>query len=150
VVGRTSDDTILGNGVANTLKGGLGDDRLDGRAGNDTIEGGGHGDLLTGGAGADKFIYGSGEAIGSGDQITDFKRGEDKLVIDKGVFHFSNLVLYSGNDLKPTGTAAQFFFERDNGRLWYDADGTGNEADAVLMVTLDKVTSLAATDFLLI
>ncbi|MEY9720312.1 Ca2+-binding RTX toxin-like protein [Sinorhizobium fredii] len=150
VVGRTSDDTIFGNGVANTLEGGIGDDRLDGRAGNDILEGGGHGDLLTGGSGADKFIYASEEAIGSGDQITDFKRGEDKLVVDKSVFGFSKLVLYSGNDLKATGTAAQFFFEKDNGRLWYDADGTGNEADAVLVATLDKVTSLATTDFLLI
>ncbi|ACP24162.1 hemolysin-type calcium-binding repeat-like hypothetical protein [Sinorhizobium fredii NGR234] len=149
VVGQNTDDTILGNGVANTLKGGMGDDRLDGRAGNDKLEGGAHGDLLTGGTGADQFIYASGDAIGSGDQITDFKRGEDKLVIDKGVFHFSNLVLYSGTDLKATGTAAQFFFEKDNGRLWYDADGTGNEADAVLVATLDKVTSLATTDFLL-
>ncbi|WOS63445.1 calcium-binding protein [Sinorhizobium fredii] len=150
VVGWTSDDTIFGNGVANTLEGGIGDDRLDGRAGNDILEGGGHGDLLTGGSGADKFIYASEEAIGSGDQITDFKRGEDKLVVDKSVFGFSKLVLYSGNDLKATGTAAQFFFEKDNGRLWYDADGTGNEADAVLVATLDKVTSLATTDFLLI
>ncbi|AUX75353.1 calcium-binding protein [Sinorhizobium fredii] len=150
VVGQNKEDTILGNGVANTLKGGMGDDRLDGRAGNDKLEGGAHGDLLTGGSGADHFIYVTGDAIGSGDQITDFKRGEDKVVIDKDVFGFIALVLYSGNDLKATGTAAQFFFETDNGRLWYDADGTGNEADAVLMATLDKVTSLAATDFLLV
>ncbi|APG90106.1 calcium-binding protein [Sinorhizobium americanum] len=150
VVGHNNDDTILGNSAGNSLSGGLGDDRLDGRAGNDKLEGGAHGDLLTGGTGADQFIYASGDSIGSGDQITDFKRGEDKLVIDKSAFHFSNLVLYSGTDQKATGTAAQFFFETDNGRLWYDADGTGNEADAVLMATLNKVTSLAATDFLLV
>ena len=150
VTGRYTDDTILGSSAANVLKGGLGDDRLDGRAGNDKLEGGGHGDTLTGGTGADQFIYASTEAIGSGDLITDFKRGEDKLAIDQDVFGFSKLVLYSGNDLKATGTAAQFFFEKDNGRLWYDADGTGNEADAVLVTTLSKVTSLATSDFLLI
>lgn len=150
VTGRYTDDTILGNSAANVLKGGSGDDRLDGRGGNDKLEGGGHGDTLTGGTGADQFIYATEEAIGSGDLITDFKRGEDKLVIDKSTFGFSKLVLYSGNDLKATGTAAQFFFEKDNGRLWYDEDGTGNEADAVLVATLSKVTALAASDFLLI
>lgn len=150
VIGRNSDDTIYGDSSVNVLKGGLGDDKLDGRSGNDKLEGGGHGDTLTGGSGADQFIYASGEAIGSGDLITDFKRGEDKLVIDKDVFGFSKLALYSGNDLKATGSAAQFFFEKDNGRLWYDADGTGNEADGVLVATLHNVTSLSTSDFLLI
>ncbi|MGQ3295256.1 MAG: calcium-binding protein, partial [Shinella sp.] len=150
VTGSYKDDTIFGSSAGNVLKGGSGDDRLDGRAGNDKLEGGGHGDLLTGGAGADQFIYASDEAVGSGDRITDFTRGQDKLVIDDYVFGFSKLVLYSGNDLKATGTAAQFFFEKDNGRLWYDADGTANESDAVLVTTLDKVTSLSTSDFLLI
>lgn len=150
VTGRHTDDTILGNASSNTLRGGLGDDKLDGRAGNDKLEGGGDGDTLTGGAGADQFIYASSEAIGSGDLITDFKRGQDKLVIDKSIFGFSKLALYSGNDLKATGSAPQFFFEKDNGRLWYDADGTGNEADGVLVATLSKVSSLSASDFILI
>ena len=149
VSGRDNDDTILGSSAANVLKGGLGDDKLDGRSGNDKLEGGGEGDLLTGGTGADQFIYATAEAIGSGDQITDFKRGEDKLVVSKAVFGFSKLALYSGNDLKATGSAPQFFFEKDNGRLWYDADGTGNEADGVLVATLSKVTSLSTSDFIL-
>ena len=141
VEGRYTDDTILGNSASNVLQGGAGDDKL---------EGGGHGDTLTGGLGADQFIYASEAAIGSGDLITDFKRGEDKLVIDKDMFGFSNLALFSGTELKATGSAPQFFFESDTGRLWYDADGTGNEADGVLVATLSTVTALSTSDFLLI
>ncbi len=51
------DDTVRGNGVANILDGGVGDDSLFGRSGNDTIIGGIGSDFLDGGDGRDILQY---------------------------------------------------------------------------------------------
>jgi Ca2+-binding RTX toxin-like protein len=63
--GNTLDNTISGNGFANKLDGGLGNDELYGEAGadtligsagNDTLDGGRHADSMAGGAGNDVYI----------------------------------------------------------------------------------------------
>jgi Ca2+-binding RTX toxin-like protein len=60
--------SVTGNGLANIIKGG---------AGNDWISGGAGADVLSGGAGADTFAYSTlGDA---GDSITDFRIGTDRL-----------------------------------------------------------------------
>ncbi|HSW26448.1 MAG TPA: calcium-binding protein, partial [Burkholderiaceae bacterium] len=148
--GTGGDDELRGSKAGETLRGGGGDDRLDGRAGNDTLQGGGGGDLLTGGGGTDKFVFGFAET-GTGDQITDFTRGSDDLVITRAAFGMGasdKLNLISGTTLTATGSKPQFFFETDNGRLWFDADGAGREADGVLVATLDGVKALGSGDFL--
>ncbi|MBE2897014.1 hypothetical protein HPC38_09045 [Pasteurellaceae bacterium HPA106] len=58
-------------GGNDTLNGGAGDDILFGGAGNDT---------LSGGEGADKFVFLVNSNSGK-DTITDFKAGEDKIVL---------------------------------------------------------------------
>ncbi len=52
-------DTLTGNNLANTLRGGAGEyiDTLSGGAGNDILEGGAGADILDGGAGADEVSY---------------------------------------------------------------------------------------------
>jgi len=62
VVGSNANDTLTGNGVANDLRGGLG---------NDTINGGGGDDLLIGGAGQDTIVGGTGRDRILGDHIND-------------------------------------------------------------------------------
>ncbi|MFC5067711.1 M10 family metallopeptidase C-terminal domain-containing protein [Flaviflagellibacter deserti] len=52
--------TLTGDGAANILNGGLGNDVLDGRAGNDKLNGFGGDDLLFGGAGSDRLDGGAG------------------------------------------------------------------------------------------
>ena len=61
-----------GNGAANIITGGAGDDTLNGGAGNDTLIGGAGNDTLTGGTGADTFRFDAGFGT---DRITDFTAG---------------------------------------------------------------------------
>jgi Ca2+-binding RTX toxin-like protein len=56
-LGAPGNDTITGNGSANTLYGGAGDDVISAAGGNDTVYGGTGNDTINGGAGAD-LIYG--------------------------------------------------------------------------------------------
>ena len=62
---------ITGNKLGNSLVGGKGDDTLAGEKGNDT---------LTGGKGEDIFVYSEGN-----DVITDYKAGEDTIMLDDDV-----------------------------------------------------------------
>lgn len=56
-IGGSKNDTIIGNGVANKLEGGLGIDQLSGWAGNDILLGGPGNDGLNGGVGFDTASY---------------------------------------------------------------------------------------------
>lgn len=92
----TADSTITGSANADILAGGSGNDTLSGLAGDDTINGGagddiiygGIGaDIMTGGAGADTFVFdatvgANSTGVTSGDVITDFTVGTDKLFFD--------------------------------------------------------------------
>ncbi|WP_133304747.1 M10 family metallopeptidase [Mesorhizobium sp. DCY119] len=57
--GGSGNDTLIGNGVANYLRGEAGNDRLVGGAGNDTLDGGSGDDVLEGGVGDDIYIVSS-------------------------------------------------------------------------------------------
>jgi Ca2+-binding RTX toxin-like protein len=152
VYGRDLDDDIRGTGFNETFFGGDGDDFLSGGAGNDVLEGGAAGDLLQGGAGSDQFVFHA-DGFGTGDQIVDFTRGQDKLVIDRSDFGMAatgNPGFVVGADPLASGTGPQFLFESDNGRLWYDRDGTGNNYDAELIATLTGNNALALSDFLFV
>ena len=72
---------IIGNSLANSIKGGKYADILDGGTGNDTLIGGKGDDTLTGGAGKDIFVYANGDGK---DIITDYTAGQDKIKISSG------------------------------------------------------------------
>jgi len=55
--GGGGNDTLRGNGAANTLIGGLGNDSIDGEGGNDVLTGGLGNDSLTGNNGVDTVTY---------------------------------------------------------------------------------------------
>ncbi|MCX7287298.1 MAG: calcium-binding protein, partial [Rhodobacterales bacterium] len=74
-------DTLLGDSTGNRLSGLGGNDRLDGRSGNDTLSGGDGNDTLVGGAGNDTFIFTAGH-----DQISDFTNGQDRIILDAGLW----------------------------------------------------------------
>ncbi len=74
---RDSDFRGTGNGLANWLSGGTGDDTLSAGAGRDTLTGWAGNDMLSGGADADRFVF---CGNGGDDRITDFGAG-DVLVL---------------------------------------------------------------------
>jgi len=73
VRGSAFDDILVGDGAANLIFGGAGDDRLTGGTGNDTLEGG---------LGKDTFAWGSTDADGGTDIIIDFTAGVGGDVLD--------------------------------------------------------------------
>jgi Ca2+-binding RTX toxin-like protein len=84
VVGSSFDDTLLGNGTRNNLRGGGGNDRVSGRlqgdrlvggGGNDRIQGAGGADKLFGNAGADRLAGGPGRDLCKGGAGADRLRG---------------------------------------------------------------------------
>ncbi|MBP5973082.1 type I secretion C-terminal target domain-containing protein [Brasilonema sp. CT11] len=74
-----SDTVTLGDTVGKVFNGTSGRDSITGTEGNDTIIGGAGADTLTGGDGYDQFVYTN--IRDSGDTITDFKVGTDKIVL---------------------------------------------------------------------
>ncbi|NKE43468.1 hypothetical protein HB662_01675 [Roseomonas frigidaquae] len=71
--GNASDNRILGNGFANFLTGGDGNDNLSGGGGDDRLDGNAGADFLIGGAGDDR-LYG-----GDGDDRLDGGTGRDRM-----------------------------------------------------------------------
>jgi Ca2+-binding RTX toxin-like protein len=59
LIGSDHNDTLAGNGVANLIRGGTGDDEISGRGGNDTLRGEDGSDTLSGGAGRDRLFGGA-------------------------------------------------------------------------------------------
>jgi Ca2+-binding RTX toxin-like protein len=142
VIGSNGADTLIGNDADNQLSGGSGADRLTGGLGVDT---------LTGGAGGDVFVFNA-SAEASGDFITDFVRGPDKidlLAID------ANLALAGDQNFSFIGGGA---FTNVAGQLRYDntqGDGFTHilgdaNGDGVtdFQIRLNGIYTMAATDFI--
>ncbi|MFC1456161.1 calcium-binding protein [Microvirga arabica] len=172
LIGTLKADTLKGNDADNTFFGDAGHDALSGRAGNDVLDGGvgndrlngGDGDdLLIGGLGQDRLTGGSGSDTfsftlkamkgGNGDVVTDFKAGENKIKLSS-----PNLSAFKENGFlagKAFHVGAQakdgetrVFYNEDNGKLFFDVDGTGAQA-AVQIAKLSKNLGLTHTDFVL-
>lgn len=76
-----------GNGLANQLTGGAGDDTLFGNDGQDTLTGGAGADRLWGGAQSDRFAFAQGFGA---DQVMDFADDADRLVL-RGISGISSV-----------------------------------------------------------
>ena len=63
LAGSAFDDILQGDGQANALAGGEGNDQLMGAGGNDTLNGGAGNDILSGGDGSDRLIGGNGAEV---------------------------------------------------------------------------------------
>ncbi len=148
IVGSYADDDMRGSGGNDNFDGSFADDVLMGRGGNDTLNGGSGDDWLTGGSGKDVFVFDYGSRGGNGDIITDFTHGDDKLAIYNG-FGMTQDTFHLVNGPNPTTNKqeATFLFETDNGRLWFDADGSGTYTESELIAILQGVTSLSISDF---
>jgi hypothetical protein len=150
---RFGGDKFLGNNAVNIVDGGAGGDALDGKGGLDVLTGGT-------GAGVDKFVFST--ALNSNtnwDTITDFHRGEDKIVLDDTIF---TSVVGSGitdGEIKVVSSGhsaaggGHIVYNSTDGTLWYDANGTaGGEMQ---FAELDLIggghpASVTTSDFILL
>ncbi|SNT17540.1 calcium-binding protein [Tropicimonas sediminicola] len=150
LLGGSSHDTLSGGNGSDDLKGGAGDDTLDGGEGNDRLSGGSGGDTLTGGKGADEFVLAQTSKV---DVITDFETGTDMILLDSA--HMAGLDarangLLVQNQFTTGGNATtadhRLMYSNSNGKLFYDADGTGAAA-RVQIALLDPGLGLGSSDF---
>ena len=146
ISGSTFDDFLYADNASNVINAGAGNDLIKSYAGNDTV---------SGGAGSDTFVFNSSlNGTTNVDTITDFAT-VDTIQLENGIFTalmtlgtlgagaFKNLavgsidsndrILYSGS-----------------GKLYYDADGSGNAFGLVKFAELSGVPNLTAADFFVI
>ena len=87
------------------------------------------------------------------DTITDFKVGEDKIVLDRSVFAALGCrprkLRSSQSGHAPPTTNVHLFYNSGTGVLYYDADGSGRGA-AQQVAVLQKGLSLSAADFMVL
>jgi Ca2+-binding RTX toxin-like protein len=153
--GNRLNNTIIGSAGANTIKGYIGNDTLSGGGGNDTLYGEAGIDRLTGGAGKDNFVFNVAPTFANRDVITDFSHHDDTIKLShsffkgmgtgplKSQYFFAGTHAHDGDD--------HIIYNKANGALYYDSDGTGAHAQVQFATILDHaIAGLAASDFVLI
>jgi len=149
-------NTIAGNASANQLLGLAGADRLFGNAGDDLLVGGLGADTLSGGAGIDRFSFDVLESTINRDIVSDFDHGTDRIEISRAAF-----AAFSGSaagvldaSVLALGTAAatvdqHLIYEAATGALYYDADGSGAQAQ-IMIASFTTRPAIDAGDIMLI
>ncbi|EIM29456.1 calcium-binding protein [Microvirga lotononidis] len=142
---------LSGSAYADRLSGDEGGNRLSGGAGNDTLAGGAGNDTLAGGAGSDVFVFDT--ALSSSynvDRLQDFDCFEDRIELDVAIF--TALAPGSlGLDAFGYGSVAateeqRIIYNSATGELFYDADGTGRQAQ-IKFAVLGAGVGLTAWNF---
>ena len=164
LTGRGGADTLsAGNGI-DTVNGGAGADRIYGGLGNDRLKG----DDSAAERGKDGFYFNTApDASTNRDTILDFNPADDSIHLKKsGVFAgiaatgtlsaaaFKQIDNYDpANPGARTGTTDDYriIYDKVSGKLYYDADGHGGTATAVLFAIINNGTThptLTNADFI--
>ncbi|MBD2495408.1 choice-of-anchor Q domain-containing protein [Nostoc sp. FACHB-280] len=132
----------IGAYEASVINGTAYSDNLQGTSVNDLIAGLRGADMLTGGAGADSFVYTN--LADSGDTITDFAVGTDKIVLqalwrslDLSNLNFATAIAGGYLQLQTAGTDTLVLI---------DLDGTAGQRVALELVRLRNVSANALND----
>ena len=141
VTGGLGNDVFTGNGSANHLEGGFGDDIISGGLGDDVLYGNDGADLLEGGAGGDTFAYRSVEST-NGDTIKDFTPGSDKIDFSALGSSLGGSLLFSEEG--PQSNTVWTIKDGEDLRLVGDVSGTPE--NPAINILLKNVTSLSAAD----
>lgn len=154
--GNSLANKINGNSGGNTLSGAAGKDVIAGGSGADKLNGGLAADKLTGGSGKDTFLFDSALGGGNIDTITDFNVKDDVIHLQNSVFTAltktgtPSTSAFAANTTGNAGDASdRIIYEKDTGKLFYDADGTGS-AGKVQFALLAKGLALTQADFFII
>lgn len=160
-----SNDTLIGNDLANSLRGGGGHDTLIGGGGSDWLDGELNDDVLTGGAGKDRFALSDlGYFVTSRDTITDFSHAEgDRIVLNRyvvtsgatqGSSTLDFALFYAAPGAKSAHDSSdRIVYDTSSGVLYFDVDGIGGKAATAIAVLTgpdDSHPDLTYSDFLLI
>ncbi len=147
-----------GNSADNALTGNSGNNSLSGLGGNDVLAGGLGNDTLTGGAGRDVFVFNTApNGRTNVDTITDFNVVDDRINLENAIFTalgpqggpLSSLAFAANLSGKAMRPSDRIIYETDTGKLFYDADGSG-ENPAVQIAKLSPNLKLTASDFWII
>jgi Ca2+-binding RTX toxin-like protein len=152
--GAQGNDTVSGLDGDDILNGGAGNDSLSGGTGDDTILGGAGNDRLSGGEDADRFVFHlsseSPATSGGADLISDFRRGEDLIVLTRIDARAGTA---ANEAFTFIGTAA---FSNVEGQLRVVVGGTtqvqadiNGDGKADMIIRLTGSISLTAADFAL-
>jgi Ca2+-binding RTX toxin-like protein len=165
--------TLSGNGLRNAVLGNLGADILHGMAGDDSLSGaegddrlfGGMGrDTMAGGAGKDIFVFDSAVAKRKNaniDALSDFNVKDDTIYLENAVF---KALGRKGSMTRPAKLANDGFFHGErahdandhiivtrSGKIFYDADGTGHQAQIQIGSVAAKVArAMTEKDFMIV
>lgn len=158
LTGNVFANTLLGNAAANFLRGENGADVLSGDLGGDRLFGGLGRDYVTGGAGKDYFVLDTAVAKKKNaniDRFADYSVRDDTIWLDNAVF---KALGKKGSFAKPAKLKKDAFFfgnkahDRDDhiivrktGKIYYDADGSGRQAQ-IEIATVSKKVAKAMTE----
>ncbi|NIX76029.1 calcium-binding protein [Microvirga terricola] len=121
--GTEGDDLMLSD---------VGNDMLFGNGGNDTLIGGEGRDRLYGGVGHDVFVFDQPQTLSNRDTIHDFNTAEDMIYLAKGFYVTAGAIGALTEQafvvgLEATTEDQRFIYDIEEGRLYYDADGSGED-----------------------
>lgn len=122
--GLGGDDLIAGRSRNDTLSGGAGDDTLRGGLGNDSLLAGPGQDRLVGGRGSDTFFIYVSDPTGW-DKIVDFNNDKLRFMTEQGLLRQEDVDFIARRNPEPLREKASLLYDRDDGWLFYDPDGTG-------------------------
>jgi Ca2+-binding RTX toxin-like protein len=146
LVNGTTPINGTGNTLANTITGNSGTNTINGGLGNDT---------LTGGAGTDSFVFNTALGASNIDRITDFNVIADTIRLENAIFTglaggtLSASAFVRNTSGNATDASDRIIYETDNGRLYFDRDGTGAAAK-VHFATLNTNLAVTNADFFVI
>ena len=138
--GNGENNNITGNQSNNTLHGGDGNDILIGNGGNDYLVGGLGNDTLIGGTGREAYEFSGPLTLDNVDTIQGFNTREgDHLHLSYDTFSAIGEFGYVNADKFRLGTIAldnndYFIFNKTNGYLYYDVDGSGSIAQSLFAI----------------
>ena len=136
LIGSVFFDTFIGDGAANILAGGRGND------------------TLTGAGGADVFRFDTAlDGAINVDAITDFNAVDDTIQLDDAVFAALGLGTLSASAFatgaSATTAAQRIIYNAATGSLFYDPDGSGAAAQT-LFATVQNNAILSNADFIVV
>jgi Ca2+-binding RTX toxin-like protein len=156
-LGDSGRNTLVGDSGGNNLKGLGGNDTINGGGGADYLYGGNGNDVLTGGSGKDHFVFDvKPNRTSNNDKITDFRVVDDTIRLDNAVFTkvggngaLKSGAFYANMTGKAHDSSDRIIYEKDTGKLFFDADGTGKVA-GVHFATLTNKAAVTVKDFFVI